>query len=48
MEEKGMRAERLRIMATQKVPFYSVVCNINIGTWVRLSQVYLQKLSNVR
>ena len=31
MEEKRMRAERLRIIATQKVPFYYVVCRINIG-----------------
>jgi hypothetical protein len=46
-EEKGMRAERLRIIATLKVLFFSVVCCINIGTWVRLSQVYLQKLSNI-
>ncbi|CAL9010555.1 unnamed protein product [Prunus brigantina] len=25
-----------------------IMCSINIGTWVRLSQVYLQKLNDIR
>ena len=47
-KRRGMRTKRLRTIVTLKMIVLCIVCSINIGTWVRLSQVYLQKLSNIK